>query len=329
MNARSKQLKWRRSFGIVAMAILLLVVSAKLVLGAEVNVSMPLQLKANIVVTSDQITFADLFQNAGELSDIVVAGAPLPGRKLSLSPLALARNVAAHGREWTNTGQLRRILVKRSGRRLGRMEIADLLKTELDQTGNGARYELVVSAGASNIYVPGDAMTLPQVERLDVNPSTGAFMATMVPYANAEAVTLRGRAWHLTEVPALVRPIAAGQMIAADDVVWIDVRADRLGVNPILDEAQIVGQMARRSLAASRALKAHDLKTPDAVKKGELISIVYELPGLKLTARGKVLANAATGDTVRVVNLSSSRTIEVTITGPGTAVAIPTQLAGG
>jgi flagella basal body P-ring formation protein FlgA len=87
--------------------------------------------------------------------------------------------------------------------------------------------------------------------------------------------------------------------------------------------------MARRSLAASRALKAHDLKTPDAVKKGELISIVYELPGLKLTARGKVLANAATGDTVRVVNLSSSRTIEVTITGPGTAVAIPTQLAGG
>ncbi len=319
----------RRTIGIFALAILLMVVCASLVFGAETQTNDPLQLRSNIVVEDNQITFDDVFANAGELGDILLQTAPLPGRRVFLHPASLSRLAASNGRSWNNISQVRRVLVKRAGRRLQIRELSNVLQDELRKMGDDQQYELRISTGASGIYVPRNAVAAPVIEQLEINPDTGAFMASLIPYLDAAPVSLRGRAWVKRDIPVLARPVANGEVIAAGDITWISARLDRLGVNPILDETDMIGKAAKRSLGANKVLRHSDLKTPDMVKKGELITIVYELPGLKLTARGKALANASQGDMVRVINLHSNRTIDVTIIGPGQAIAISTQTVGG
>ncbi|VAV99527.1 hypothetical protein MNBD_ALPHA06-1320 [hydrothermal vent metagenome] len=267
--------------------------------------------------------------NAGEQAGIIIVAAPLPGRRLMLNSAVLAQIARGNGRFWKNSAQLDRILVKRIGHRLGRMELSTLLQTELKRLGENTEYEMIIRTGATSVYVPNDAVEPPFVDRLDVNPATGVFTASLTPYPGAAQVNLRGRAWPLVKVPALKNGIAIGHIITSKDIVWVSVRADRLGSHPVLNEDDLVGKASRRSLTAKRILRVGDIKIPDTVVKGELISILYEAPGLKLTAKGRVLSSAHLGDIVRAVNLHSHQTIDVIITGHGTAMAVSTIIAGG
>jgi len=330
MIKHADYMNFRRKLGIFALGLLLLVVSASLVLGAPAEPAAdPLQLRGEIIVDSHQITLGDLFLNADDMADKIVATAPEPGRRLALHPATIIRAALANGRQWYNSDNVQRVLVQRPGRRLGALELSNLLTRKLTEDGDGMDYELAISGGAAGLFVPQTAMSDPYVEHIELNPANGSFTAQIVPYDGAKPVTLRGRAWQLTQIPALNRRVSSGEIINANDIHWISIRANRLGTSLLREEDQLVGKAARRSLGAAKALRKHDVKTPDTVKKGELVTISYNVPGLRLTSRAKVLVNAGTGDTVRAVNVSSNRTIEITITGPGQAVAASTQTFGG
>ena len=58
-----------------------------------------------------------------------------------------------------------------------------------------------------------------------------------------------------------------------------------------------------------------------AVRRGEMVTLVYVAPGMQLTTRARATADAAIGDPVRVVNLQSNRTVDATVTGVGAASA--------
>ena len=58
-----------------------------------------------------------------------------------------------------------------------------------------------------------------------------------------------------------------------------------------------------------------------AVRRGDMLTLVYIAPGMQLTTRARATNDAAIGDPVRVVNLQSNRTVEATVTGIGAASA--------
>ena len=58
-----------------------------------------------------------------------------------------------------------------------------------------------------------------------------------------------------------------------------------------------------------------------AVRRGDMLTLVYIAPGMQLTTRARAMSDAAIGDPVRVVNLQSNRTVEATVTGIGAASA--------
>ena len=58
-----------------------------------------------------------------------------------------------------------------------------------------------------------------------------------------------------------------------------------------------------------------------AVRRGEILTLVYVAPGMQLTTRARAMGDAAVGDAIRVVNLQSNRTVEATVTGAGAASA--------
>ena len=73
-----------------------------------------------------------------------------------------------------------------------------------------------------------------------------------------------------------------------------------------------------------RRLAAHEVreKTP-----GDLVTIVYEAPGLLITLRGKANEAGAMGDVVSVTNPQSKRVLQAKVTGPG-RVSVQPSAAG-
>jgi flagella basal body P-ring formation protein FlgA len=119
------------------------------------------------------------------------------------------------------------------------------------------------------------------------------------------------------EIAVLTRPIAAGEEITAADVAFLEVAAAPSGA--LTDPADLIGRAARRALAPDRPVRAAELRTPLLVRKGGPVTLVYEIGGVRVTARGRALADAGAGEAVKVVNIQSNRTIDAVAEADGLA----------
>jgi flagella basal body P-ring formation protein FlgA len=79
----------------------------------------------------------------------------------------------------------------------------------------------------------------------------------------------------------------------------------------------VVGLAVKRPLRAGSVLHSADLIKAEVVQRNEAVMIVYAVPGVLLTVRGKALEAGAVGDIVNVLNTQSNRTVQATVTGPG------------
>src|SRR5690606_36993531 len=128
-------------------------------------------------------------------------------------------------------------------------------------------------------------------------------------------VNVTGMAHRVLHVPVMNRRLRNGDVIGANDIEFIRMRADNVPASAILDPAKLIGQTPRRVLDAMETVLQDNTSAPLAVKKGEYVTLFLTQGGLHLTARGKALENGAAGDVVRVVNASSSRIIEGEVVG--------------
>lgn len=172
---------------------------------------------------------------------------------------------------------------------------------------------------------PLEAMSL---GRFDHDPSSGRFSGTAVS-AEGEARAIYGRAAVMVPAMMPVRRIPAGEVVSSADLAETLVPLSVVTPHILRDEADIAGKETRRPLMPERPVQAASLIEPRAVRRGEAVEIVLRSDGLSLLAPGRALADAAQGESLRVVNTSSNKTITVVATGPGqvTVSATPVRAA--
>ena len=78
----------------------------------------------------------------------------------------------------------------------------------------------------------------------------------------------------------------------------------------------------RSILRAGQALHAGDLMKPQVVQRNEAVTVTYEVPGIRLSVRGKALETGAVGDVIGVLNIQSNRTVQATVSGPGRVAVV-------
>jgi flagella basal body P-ring formation protein FlgA len=81
----------------------------------------------------------------------------------------------------------------------------------------------------------------------------------------------------------------------------------------------VVGQEARRLLRAGQPVQTADLKAPAVIRKGEPVRLVYTSEGLHLSVDGQAQGDAAVGESVRVLNRFSKRSIDAVAIADGEA----------
>ena len=130
-------------------------------------------------------------------------------------------------------------------------------------------------------------------------------------------IYLRGRVTSSVDIPVLKQPINRSDLIGDEDVIMKSLEIDNDLRGIIVERSQMVGKEATRNLIAGAPLRQRDLKAPQLISRGQLVTIMSKVGGLKVTMKGKALGNASAGDRLWVQNQSSNKRVEGEVTPRG------------
>lgn len=196
----------------------------------------------------------------------------------------------------------------------------------IDPNGQVTLGELFIGAGsASGVVVADrvgptvvlDATAVQRIARqagLDWSNPTGLRRIVV----RGEATTTGSRN---VQVLSWAHSLAAGDVVQPGDLIWTKAAGAPTDAPRSIDA--VVGMAARRPLREGDNVAMRDVTAPQVIKAGDMITVVYEDSGIRLTLQAKALANASAGDTLNVQNIASKKIIEAVATGADEAAVGP------
>jgi len=295
--------------------------------GAAAAESLP-TLKSAAVAHGDMLRLGDLFENAGDKADTVVAYAPAPGKRVTLDARWLQSTAQSHGLNWQPANPYERTIVERASTQIPRSQIEmEILAALALDGGVPGKADLELTTRDLQIYVPAEAPATVAVRDLAYDPRSKRFQATVEAPADspsAQRIRVAGRVFGTTEIPVLTRALNRGQIITEQDIEWQEVRGEAVRRDVVTDAEQLIGREPRHALRPGMPLRAGDVQTPVAVAKNSLVTMVLKTNVMTLTTQGKALENGGIGDTIRVLNTQSNQTVEAKVEGPNMVSVLPT-----
>ena len=278
----------------------------------------PVTLRQSVTVSGGLVRLGDLFVPAGDKAEAAVAYAPAPGKRAIFDARWLYRVARAYGLNWRPLSIHEKAVVARESIIIGRREIADHILAALVDKGVDADMRVELSNRMLRIHVPGDSTPTVAVEDVAYEPRTRRFIAIVAAPADdpaARRIRVTGRVHRVIDVPVLTRRVLAGEVIRKRDVKWIAMRGDRLQRDTIQDSGALIGKSPRRGLRAGVPVRVSDVRLPVLVPRRSLVTIMYRVRSMTLTAQGRALEDGGAGDTVRVANTQSNTVVQAVVTG--------------
>jgi flagellar basal body P-ring formation protein FlgA len=281
-------------------------------------------LKRNVTVSSDLVRIGDLIENAGASARVAVFRAPDLGQTGTVSAARVVEALRPHGLPIVETRGVSDVAVTRASRVITikdlELRIADVIAGQ-PGVGEARNLSVTLERDARPIHLDPSVTAELQVARAFYDPRSGKFDITFdVPGSSAaRRAPLRylGTAIETVEAAVLTRPLGRGDVVKASDVAVERRPKAELRGDFASSGGDIVGRAARRPLRGGEVLRTADLMKSEIVQRNETVTLVYEVPGLVLTMRGKALESGAEGDTIGVLNIQSKRTVQGTVSGPG------------
>ncbi|UVO40435.1 flagellar basal body P-ring formation protein FlgA [Bradyrhizobium arachidis] len=280
-------------------------------------------LRASVNVTSDVVRVGDLIDNAGAAAQIPVYRSPDLGTTGAL-PVAQVLNVLrAKQVIGVMTGDIKEVQVTRLARTLANKELEDAVASALERRfglGDAANISVTFDRGISDMRLDASNTGALQPVATRYDARSGRFDVTFeIANDSTTAPTklrLTGTAIETVEVAVLTRDIDRSEMLKASDVAQERRPKAEVAGEPALRE-RAVGMQLRRPMRAGTPIRVADIAKPELVSRDQSVTVIYQVPGIYLTTRGKAIDNGAEGDTVSVLNLQTKRTLTGIVTGRG------------
>jgi len=281
-------------------------------------------LKRTATVTSDVVRIGDLVDNAGANASIPVFRSPDVGTTGSVAAAQVMQALRSHDLSDVNTNGIDAIEVTRSGRVIATKDVeARIIRSFGAQfrTTDARNISVYFDRDIQPVYVEPSVTADLQVTNGYLDPRSGRFdIAMEIPGSNlTRRVSLHytGTMMETAETAVLTRSLAKGELVRKSDIMLARKPKTELKADAFDTLDHLVGMEARAAIPAGQPLRQADLIKPDRIKRDESITLVYEVPGILLTCRGKALESGADGDVISVLNVQSKRTVQGTVTGPG------------
>ncbi len=275
-------------------------------------------LRPQVTVDDSVIRLGDIFEDVGASADIAIAHAPAPGRRTTFDVATLAKIARAYRIAWNPRSRFDRVVVERAGRVVEKPEIVARLAETLRAEGMQRESEIELSTRHLEVAVALDAPPTVDIRDLHFDRRSGRFSALLLvggDHPSAQRLALNGRVHETMPVPMLRRMVGSGEIIRKDNIEMIRVREDRVGRDIVIDPQRLVGMTPRGRLRAGEPIRNGDIRAPVIVSRNSTVTIVLHTGHMTLTAQGRANEDGARGDSIRVVNLQSKKTIEAVVSG--------------
>lgn len=314
-------------------ALVVLALAVALPAAAQNMDALPLStptLKANATVSGDVVRIGDLISNAGDVADVAIFRAPDIGNTGMVPAARIIEAVRAHQLIGVDTRNLTEIAVTRSSRAITRADVqAQIARFFVGQHGLGKAeaFEVTFDRDVRPLHVEPSVTGELQVVRGYYDQRTGRFdvLFDLPGSASAKRQPLRytGSMFEAVEVAVVRRPLSKGDVIRDNDIS-IEKKRRAEVVGDVAGGADaVIGMSVKQAMRAGQIVRRNDLARPELVARNEMVTIHYEVPGIRITLRGKSTDSGALGDVVSVQNIQSKRTVQGTVTGPGLVTISP------
>ncbi len=270
----------------------------------------------------------DLVDNAGIIAKVPIFRAPDLGSTGTVSADAVVEAVRAHALIGLDTGDVSEVVVTRASRTIPAKDIEDRIAQALSaQYALGPAKDIAVTFDRELRSDPRRAERQGRAARR-LRSITTAAAAASTSRSICRPAPPRAARCGLPAAPPrpsrsslLARPLERGEVIKSGrhrdraPPARRD-RPRRRRQRP----TQAIGFAARASLQPGQPLRSADLMKPELVQRNETVTLVYEVPGITLTVRGKAVEGGAEGDVIAVLNEQSKRTVQGVVAGPGRVV---------
>lgn len=280
-------------------------------------------LRASVTVTSDVVRVGDLIDNAGSAALIPVYRSPDLGTTGAL-PVAQVLSVL-RGKQVIGvmTGDIKEVQVTRLARTLVHKDLENAVASALERRfglGDAANITVTFDRGISDMRLDASnsGALQPVATRYDARSGRFDVAFEIANDSNPTPTKLRftGNAIETVEVAVLARDIDRADILKSSDVA-LERRPKAEVAGEAASRDRVIGMQLRRPMRAGTPIRVADIVKPDFVSRDQSVTVIYQVPGIYLTTRGKALESGAEGDTVSVLNLQTKRTLTGTVTARG------------
>ncbi|MGB6538809.1 MAG: flagellar basal body P-ring formation chaperone FlgA [Xanthobacteraceae bacterium] len=291
-------------------------------------------LRASVTVDSDVVRIGDLVEHAGPVAGIAIFRAPDLGTTGAVSTARVIQAIQPHQLIDIDTHGLAEVVVTRAGRALAPQEISATIAQALSQRyglSEPRDLSLTFDLPLHRLEVEASATGNLQVTSLRYDPRSGRFEATVdLPSSlvlQQRPARFTGTAVQTVEAISVDRPVERGEVLHASDLTVL--RRPKAQAGGFAQMSAAVGFAARHQLRPGQPIYDTDLMKPIVVQRDDVVTLIYEAPGLTLTLRGKAQGSGAVGDAVGILNEQTKRVVQGVVSGPGRvrAAATTTYLA--
>ena len=280
-------------------------------------------LRASVTVTSDVVRVGDLIDNAGSAALIPVYRSPDLGTTGALPVAHVLSVLRAKQVIGVMTGDIREVQVTRLARTLANKDLENAVASALERRfglGDAANITVTFDRGVADMRLDASNTGALQPVATRYDARGGRFdIAFEINNDNNPAPTklrFTGTAIETVEVAVLTRDIDRADLLKSSDVT-LERRPKAEVTGEPASRDRTIGMQLRRPMRAGTPIRVADIVKPDFVQRDQNVTIIYQVPGLYLTTRGKAIESGAEGDTVSVLNLQSKRTLTGVVTGRG------------
>ena len=291
-------------------------------MGMEIYAADPIRIKIEkeIEIDDENIVLGRIAEIAGsdpaliqKLNDVVVGKAPLAGDSRKLDERIIKMRLKQNGID--PDGMVLQVppqvIVTRSFIEISEEKIkklvTDYLAENLPANGDDARVIEVRVAGG--LRLPTGRITYKVV------PPRNGELWGKIPFSINFDVNgkLHKRVWAtatvevFAEVLVTRKPLGRYKPITEDDIEMQKLNLANLPSNVITDPEAVLGKRTKRAIGAKTVLRTNLVEFPPLVKRGDVVVIIAESDGLKISALGQVKKKGALGDRIPVINFDSKK----------------------
>ncbi len=113
----------------------------------------------------------------------------------------------------------------------------------------------------------------------------------------------------LTEVVVTKKPLGRFKIISEKDIYLKSTNLAKLPSNVITRCEDVIGKRTKRAIDSNVVLRSDHIELPPLVKNGDIVRIIIESEGLKITALGKAKQKGRRGEMIKVINVDSRKAI--------------------